>query len=117
MTGCHDKAVDGRHRSRSMSPQVAALPIAEQTVELRADGGALLDRAAAVFRSWAAGDLDNTIGHVLAAWRMSERDLDATTPGSDAWNEASERFLAARSEYRRLFELAAVNAEALRRSW
>ena len=54
------------------------------------------------------------MGRVLLLWRAAERDLEAATPGSEAWNSASARFLVARSEYQRMFSLAAVGAEGLR---
>jgi hypothetical protein len=63
-------------------------------------------------RSWTTSSAPPTISHVLSAWREAERDLDAETPGSAAWNSASERFLLARSEYHRMFAQAVADGEA-----
>jgi hypothetical protein len=98
-----------------VSPDVAAFPLSNGAVGEHLDAGTLLDRAAAFVRSLGAGDSHFTIGHALGLWRLAERDLDAATPGSDAWLGASERFVAARSEYHRLFDLAAADADGLRR--
>jgi len=100
-----------------MSPEVAALPTANDGEVAPLDPSALLDRAAAFIRSLAGSDRPPTMGRVLALWRLAERELDLSTPGSDAWNAASERFLAARSDYQRLFEVAVLNADSLRRDW
>lgn len=98
-----------------MAPQIAAFPTAEETVGQHDETATLLDRAADFIRSWTARDVPLTMAQVLDLWRLAERELEATTPGSEAWVEASEHFIAARSEHRRLFEVAAVKSESLRR--
>jgi hypothetical protein len=98
-----------------MPPDAATLPRVDGAVGELHDAGTLLDRAAAFVRSLSVSDAPVTIGHTLELWRVAERDLDIATPGSDAWLGASERFVAARSEYHRLFDVAAGDADGLRR--
>ena len=95
--------------------QATALPATGQAIGPDVDSGAFLGRASAFIRSWTAPDAPRPMAWVLAAWRLAEHDLDRSTPGSDAWNDATDRFLAAGAEYRRLFELAAADAGPLRR--
>jgi hypothetical protein len=89
----------------------------ETTIDALAtgDSDSLLERLAAGVRAWVAPEPAPSIARVLFLWRRAEHDLDALSPGSDAWNAAGERFLAARAEYQRLFALAAMDAEGLRR--
>jgi len=79
------------------------------------EAGGLLERLGAALRAWTITDRPPSISQVLAIWRQAERDLEVSTPGSESWNEASERFLVARAEYQRLFSIAAAAADELRR--
>lgn len=99
------------------SAELAPFPTTDTAVELRVGTGAPAGLVSTLLRWWTDRDATPTIATVLATWRLAERDLDAATPGSDPWNEASERFVAARSEYLRLFTLAAADADSLRRTW
>jgi hypothetical protein len=114
MTRRHDRPPAGRHRLR-VPPDVAAFPRVDGLVSEHLDVGGFVDRAAAFIRSWGATEAPYTIAHVLGLWRDAERDLDTATPGSDVWLVASERFIAARSEYHRLFDVAFGDADGLRR--
>ena len=93
-------------------------PLSTPADGVQADVGALVDRAVVFIRSLGLTQVASpTIGNVLAVWRLAERDLESTTPGSVPWNDASERFVLARAEYRRLFDEASATADGLRGSW
>ena len=100
-----------------MALDLAPLVTSTTTADVQADVGALVDRAVAFIRSFSTSETPPTIGRVLAAWRIAERDLEATTPGSETWTQAMERFVLARAEYHRLFTDAVSRADDLRRSW
>ena len=96
-----------------MSTQTATFPTGASIIDR--DAGSLgLDRLGASIHDLIWGAPAPSMGRVLLLWRAAERDLEAATPGSEAWNSASAQFLVARSEYQRMFSLAAVGAEGLR---
>lgn len=119
MTARNDSsAMKLQHRCMAVTTaEIAAFPATEGSADLSVGTGMHEGLVATFFRWWTDSDATPTMASVLAMWRRAERDLDAATPGSDSWTEASERFIAARSEYRRLFTLAAAEAESLRRAW
>jgi len=100
-----------------MALDLGPLTRSSTTADLQAEVGTWVDRARGFMRSLSASGIPPTIGSVLSAWRVAERDLEATTPGSVAWMDASERFVLARAEYHRLFTDAVSHADDLRRTW